>query len=82
MTLSPSMSRPTKEGTSTVICVDVASEIRYEEGCTDAAATFSMDSDELSWATLAPTEVVLYSNVCEGKVCDRIPTASVVIAAT
>jgi hypothetical protein len=58
---------PNKEGTSIIVCVDVVTGDRYEEGCRDVAATFAMDTDELSWATLTPTAVELRSLVCPPK---------------
>lgn len=58
---------PNRDGTSLIVCVDVTTGDRYEEGCADVAATFVMDTAELSWATLAPTTVQLRSLVCPPK---------------
>jgi hypothetical protein len=54
----------------------------FEEGCADAAATFSMDTEDLTAATLVPTPVDLYASVCEGKICDTVFTRTVTVAAT
>lgn len=77
---------PGRFNESTIVCVEVMTYTSegelYEEGCADVAATFAMDLDQLSWASLASTPVDLYGYVCAGKTCDDILTRTVNLEAS
>lgn len=79
---------PDRTGQSTLVCLAVTSVVDgewvSEEGCADAAATFSMDLEGLAWAELAPTPVELSAWTCDPdtKTCDSVPTRTVALGAS
>ncbi len=71
---------PGKFGESIIVCLDIYAT--SESGCADVASTFSMDTDNLTWAQLIATPVDLTIPVCEGKTCDYVYSRTVTLAAS
>jgi hypothetical protein len=71
---------PDKFGESIIVCL--ALHATGEEGCADVTATFSMDTDSLTWANVGATPVDLNVTVCEGKVCDFVYSRTVTLTAS
>ncbi len=52
-----------------------------ETGCADVAGSFAL-ANNLSSASLAPTAVDLFRQVCEGKTCDEVYSRTVTVEAS